>query len=86
MMTCTSERKIIQEFLGARQRPERRNDLLDVGELEAVLVEDLQPAAHELVIVRFVAGRAAQFLDARLLGHRNPNLGSQHSLHVQGYD
>ena len=51
-----------------------------------MLVEDLEPAAHELVVVRFVAGGAAQFFDARLLGHRNPNLGSQHSLHVQGYN
>jgi len=49
-------------------------------------VQDLQPPAHELVVVRLVARRAAQLGDAGLLGDRDPDLGREHALHVQAGD
>ena len=85
-MTCTMRAQFVEELLRALQGLERADDLLDVGELEAVLVEDLEPAAHELVVIRLVARGAAQLCNAGLLGDGDPNLGSEHSLHVEGYD
>ena len=78
--------EFIQKFPGAFQQTQTANDFLDVGKLEPMLVEYLQSPAHQDVIVRFVAGRAAQFLDAGLFGHGDPDFRSQHPLHVQGHD
>jgi len=76
----------IEELPGPGERVQCADDLLDIGELQAVLLQELEPAAHELVVVRLIAGGPAQRGDARLFRNGNPNLGSQHSLHVQGYD
>ena len=78
--------QFIQKFPAAGQRPQRANDLLDVGQLQAVLVQDGEASAHELVIIRLVARGAAQFRDAGLFGDGNPDFRRQHALHVQGDD
>jgi len=51
-----------------------------------VLVENGKPPQHELVIIRLVAGGAAQFRDAGLFGDRNPDFRRQHAFHVQSDD
>ena len=43
--------------------------------VEAVPVEQLEPAAHQDVVVGLVAGRAAQLGDAGALGDGDPDLG-----------
>ena len=57
-----------EKFRATWQRRECGDDGLDVGELEAVAVEDREPAGHELVVVRFVARGAAEFRDAGFFG------------------
>ncbi len=76
--------QFVQEFPGAGERLERADDVLDVGKLEMMPVEDFQASAHELVIIRFVAGGAAQFGDFGLFGDGNPNFRRQDAFHVQG--
>src|ERR1035441_5830769 len=47
--------KFIEKFPAAGQRPQRADDLLDVGKFQAVPVENGEPPQHELVIIRLVA-------------------------------
>ena len=54
----------------AGQGTERANHALDVRELDAMLVEDLNPITHELVVIGLVAGRSPKLGDARLLAGR----------------
>ena len=75
-----------QERQPAVQRPERADHLLNVGELQTMLVEDLEPSAHELVVVRFLASGAAEFLEAGLLGDGDPDFRHQHPFQIQGHD
>ena len=78
--------QFVQELLRAGQGPQRADDTLNVRQLQSVLVQDGQAPAHELVVIRLIARGAAQFRDARLLGHGNPDLRRQHAFHVQGDD
>ena len=75
-----------QEIERALQRAQGADDTLDVSQLQAALVENVEPEFHEFVVIRFVARGAAQFRDAGLLGNRNPDFRRQHALHVQGHD
>ena len=58
----------------------------DGPDAEPVLVEDLQAAAHQDVVIGLVAGRAAQRVDARALGDVDPDLGHEHALEIQTRD
>jgi hypothetical protein len=78
--------ELVQKFLPALDRMERADDLLDVGQLQTVPVQDRQASAHQLVVIRFVTRGAAQFRNAGLFGDGDPDLGSQYSLHVQRDD
>ncbi|MBM4247344.1 MAG: transporter substrate-binding domain-containing protein, partial [Deltaproteobacteria bacterium] len=51
-----------------------------------MLVEDLDPAAHELVVVGLVARRAAQRPDAGLLRDVDPDLGNEDPFEVEARD
>ncbi len=78
--------ELVEEVAGARHRLERRDDLLDLGEPETVLGEQVEPVAHQDVVVGLVAGRAEESVDAGGLGHRHPHLGDQHTFEVEGDD
>src|ERR1035441_9497129 len=60
-----------QEIERAVQRFQGGDGVLDVGQFEAVLVEDLEAAEHEFVVVRLVAGGAAEFGDVGFRGNGN---------------
>ena len=47
-------------------------------------IEQLEPPAHQHVVVRLVPGRQAQFVDARALGDGDPDLRDQDALDVEG--
>jgi 16S rRNA (cytidine1402-2'-O)-methyltransferase len=51
-----------------------------------MLVEYFDAAAHEFVVIGFVAGGAAQFGDFGFLGHRDPNFGDQDALQIKHND
>ena len=51
--------------------------------VKPVLGQQIQPVAHQHVVVGLVARRAAQRLDARALGDGDPDLGQQHALDVE---
>ena len=78
--------QFIQKFLAAGQRLERADDFLDVRELDAVLVQDADAVAHQLVVIRLVARGAAQFRNPGLLGDGNPDFRRQHAFHVQSHN
>ena len=46
-------------------------------------VEDPNPGKHQLVIIRLVTRRAAQFGDANLFGNRNPDFWRQDAFHIE---
>lgn len=78
--------QLLEEVDGAFERRQRRDHVLDVGEAQAVTIEDLDAAAHQLVVVGFVAGGAPQFGDSRLVGERNPHLGHEDAFEIQAND
>src|SRR5436190_14687901 len=49
-----------------------------------VLIEDLQAALHEHIVVRLIPGRAAQFADAGLLGKGDPDFRHENSFEIEG--
>jgi hypothetical protein len=75
-----------QERCGAGQGRQGGDHLLDPSQRETVAIQDVEPVAHECVVVGLVAGGAAQLVDAGPLGHRHPDLGNQHPFQVQGDD
>jgi hypothetical protein len=75
-----------QKFQRAGQRAQRGDDFLDVGQLEAVLIEDFDAGAHEFVVIRFIAGGAAQFGDVGFFGDGNPNLRHEDAFQIQHDD
>ena len=86
MISCVSVAELVEELLGAGQGLHRADDLVDVGQLETVLVEDFEPPAHELVVVRLVAGRAPEGIDSGLLGKGDPHLGDEDSFEIEADD
>ena len=78
--------QLVQELPGAGQGPQFSDASLNVRQLQPVLVQQRQAAAHELVVVRLIARGPAQLRNARLFGHGDPDFGRQNALHVQGHD
>ena len=76
----------VEERLGPGKRLEAGDDVLDRRERQPVLLEQVEPVAHEHVVVGLVAGGAAQRLDAGALGDSDPDLGHQHPLQIEGDD
>ena len=76
----------VEEDLGAGQRRQLADDVLDQGHREAVLGHQIQPVLHEHVVVGLLAGGPAQGVDARPLSHGDPDLGDEHALEVQADD
>ena len=75
------------QLMLALYRAGRQADALEAYRAaRATLVEELQPAAHQDVVIRNVAGGEAQFLDAGLFGHGDPDFRRQHAFHVEGHD
>ena len=50
---------------------------------EAVLLQNTETPAHELVIIRLVARGARQLGNAALAGKFDPNFGDEHALHIK---
>jgi hypothetical protein len=51
-----------------------------------MLVQNGEATAHEFVVIRLIARRAAQLRDIGFRGDRNPDFRRQHAFHVQGDD
>jgi hypothetical protein len=76
----------VEERGGAVERRHRLDHRLDVAEPEPVLVEDREPAPHQDVVVRLVAGGAPERGDPRALGHVDPDLRDEDALEVEAGD
>ncbi len=70
----------------ASEQAQGADDLLDVGKFQAVPIENLQPPAHQHVVIRHVSGRQPKLLDAGLFRDGNPDFGRQHPFQIQGDD
>jgi hypothetical protein len=73
----------VEEIAGAIHRPHVGNHLLDVGQTEQVLLQQVQPVLHQLVVVRLVAGGAGKLRDAGALGKLDPYFGNEHAFEVE---
>ena len=76
-----------REKLGrARQQREPGDDLLDPRQGDPVPVQDGDAFAHQLVVVRLLAGGAPEGGNAGGLGDCDPDLGREDALHIEGDD
>ena len=75
--------EFIEEFLRARKRIDRRDCSLDFLQSESMLLQDGKSVLHELVIIRFVAGRAAQLRDTGSLRKCDPDFRYKYAFHIQ---
>ena len=76
----------VEEFARALHRPHAGDDLLDVGQAELLLRQDVQAVLHQGVVVGLVAGGAAQLGDAGTLGEFDPDFGDEHTFEVETDD
>ena len=73
----------VEEFARAGKGVDRGDDLLDLAQAEAVLLQDAEAPAHELVVVGLVARRAAELGNAARLRERDPDFGHEDALDIQ---
>ena len=78
--------ELVEERLRPRQGAEPVDHLGHQRHRQVVLVEEAEPVPHEDVVVRLLARRAAQGVDPGALGDRDPDLGDEHALEVEGHD
>jgi len=67
-------------------RPHSLDDALDLAEGDALLVEDAEAVAHELVVVGLVARRPAERFDAGALGDVDPDLRNEDAFEIEAGD
>ena len=65
----------VQEGRGSLEGGEAADHLVEVGQAQTVLGQDLEAPGHQHVVVRFVAGRDPQRIDPGALGHVDPVFG-----------
>ena len=75
--------KFIEELAGAFEEWKGSDHRLNIRELDAVAIKDINAVAHQLVIVRLIAGGAAELGNFGLVGDSNPDFGRQNAFHVQ---
>ena len=56
--------QLVQKRLGAGQRINLGDGVLDLLEPQAVLLQDAQPPGHQLVVIRLIPGGAPQLRNA----------------------
>jgi hypothetical protein len=71
------------EFDSSRERLEVLYSLMDGGQGEVVLVEDVETVPHEHVIIRFISGGTAKVIDTGGIGDSDPKFGEEDSLQVK---
>jgi hypothetical protein len=57
---------------------------LKIGQRELMLVQDTQPLAHELIVIRNITGRLPQGFDTGLFGNGNPDFGYEYAFQIGG--
>ena len=78
--------QLVEESAGAFHRPHFADHLLDVRQAQLVLAQQVEAEAHQLVVVRLVAGGAHQFGNARALGKFDPDFGDEYPFEVKTDD
>ena len=76
----------VEKIAGTVHRRQSADDVGDQAHRQTLLVQDLQPALHQHVVVGLVASRAPQCLDTSAFGDSDPDLGHQHALKIEGDD
>lgn len=75
----------VEEVLRSLERAHASEHLTKISHTDSLAFEDLKPRRHELVVVGFVAGRAAKIVDTGSNGEIDPHLGNENSLNVEGH-
>ena len=73
----------VDELDSAVQRLERGDHFLDIGEFQAMLVEDPQALLHQHVVVGNVPGGGPEGFDPGFFGERDPDFRDQHTFQIQ---
>ncbi|MNP26262.1 hypothetical protein D3C76_1191070 [compost metagenome] len=73
----------VDELDGAIERLERGDHFLNVGELQAVLVENSQALLHQHVVVGNVPGSGPEGFDPGFFGEGDPDFRNQHTFKIQ---
>ena len=73
----------VQKLLGPGERVDPGDGRLDLPDPKAVLLQNVQTPAHQLVIIGLIPGGPLQLGDAAGLGEGDPDLRDQNALHIQ---
>ncbi len=75
-----------KEILRARQGSHAVDDLLNLWQGDSVLVQNVEPILHQLVVIRFFSGGAGQCFDAGSLGNIDPDFRYKNPFEVKTCD
>ena len=78
--------QFVEKCPGSFERGERADDLLDVRQLQAVSVQNVQAALHQHIVVRLVSSGAAQFRDAGFLRKSDPDFRDENAFEAERDD
>ena len=76
----------IEKRAGAGQRLDAVDDRPQRLDADAVPVEDVEPVAHQHVVIRLVPRRAPEIVDPGAFRQLDPDFGRDHAFHVETYD
>ena len=77
---------MVEKLAGTRHGAHAFNDTLNVGQLQAMTFEQIEPEAHQLVVIGFVTRGAGQFGDAGSPRKFNPDFRDQHTFKIETDD
>ena len=78
--------QFVEKIFCTGHRVDFFNRFADFVQTEIVFVEDIDPVAHQRIVVRFVACRAPQFGNAGRFAERDPYFGDEHAFKVETSD
>ena len=78
--------ELVEESARTLEGLERRDGVLDLGKLEAMLVKYVKTVLHELVVVGLFACGARQLRNVARIGELDPDFRNEHSLQVKTND
>ncbi|MCY1434516.1 hypothetical protein D9M71_505780 [compost metagenome] len=76
----------VDELDGAFQRLQGGDHFLDVGQLQAMLVEDAQTLLHQHVVIRDIAGSRLERFDTGFFSEGDPDFRNQDPFQVETGD
>ena len=75
--------ELIEKLFCARHRVYGRNGVLNLLKSQAVLLQNIDAVAHQLIVIRLISGGTLELRNARRLRKCNPDLRNQYTFKIQ---